>query len=554
MARLEPEFMIARGLLPENLPPTFSSDKLWSALDGDTAGYRVSGSVTGQACVYNASKRGGHRRTFSLPHPLFVREQAIFLREHWAHISDIFDGASGSVSRPIIDHAGPRSVRITSHQDLPRLQLQRLSRFRYCLVTDVSRFYSSIYTHALPWAINGKAAAKADQSTSSSTVFGNRLDFALRQSQAKQTIGIAVGPDTCKVIAEILMSAVDRRFIELSGSKPPAYLRHVDDYWIGGNSVEACEKHLQNLRLAMREYELDINEAKTITLPTQQVFRQSWSSGFERDIRDALRPSGRRAGSDIVSVVGSVIEQAARGGDDGIIKRAVRVIDEQKLWSADWELLEHFLVQCAVQFPHSIDYVARVVAWRVRTGQPTDQALWVEVAHDLALRSARVGHDSEVAWSLYLLKELDQKVTKALSDAVLANNSALVTSLLAHFSVHGLAADSRLRSTLSGVVDGDPYAGPHWPLALELNHLSRKTISWALPAGSPALRTLQAARASMIRWTAPPKVFNGQQAADGDARLPATAIEDFGSDYRGDGAQMAEIESSGKDDLSELLE
>ena len=551
MPELIPELCIAKGLLPENLPPILSSQQVWAALPDEVSGYRITGSVTGQPCLYNASKRGGQRRAFSLPHPLFLREQAIFLRKHWAHIAGIFDAASGSVSRPIIDEAGPRHIRMTPHQALPRLQLQRLSRYRYCLVTDVSRFYHSVYTHALPWAINGKAEAKADKSNDSLSVFGNRLDFALRQSQLGQTVGIAVGPDTCKIVAEILMSAVDKRFIELSGSTPPAYLRHVDDYWVGGHSVEACEKHLQNLRLALRNYELDINEAKTRILPTQQVFRQSWSSGFERDIRDALRHGVERRGSDTVSVVGNVIEQAARDGDDGIIKRAIRVIDEQRLWAADWELLEHFLVQCAVQFSHSFDYVARVVAWRLRTGQTVDNRLWTEVAYDVAMRSARLGHDSEVIWGIYLLKELNQRLTKPLSDAVIANNSALVTSLLAHFPVHRLANDRRLIAALRETVDGDPYAGPHWPLALELNYLSQTNLSWSGKTGDAALGSLHAARASIIQWEALPKVFRADRAS-AEANLPEAAIEDFGSDYRGDGAETSMNDITGQEELSDF--
>ena len=211
MPELSPELSIAKGLLPENLPPAFDTRQLWSALPGMEAGYLVGGNVKGQPCAYNASKRGGQRRTFSVPHPVYVREQALFLRKHWPHILGIFDAATGSASRPVIDEAGPRHIRITPHQELPRLQLQRLSRYRYCLVTDVSRFYPSVYTHALPWAINGKSAAKLDTSPQSPKVFGNRLDYALRQSQSSQTVGIAVGPDTCKVVAEILMSAVTRK-------------------------------------------------------------------------------------------------------------------------------------------------------------------------------------------------------------------------------------------------------------------------------------------------------------------------------------------------------
>ena len=199
------------------------------------------------------------------PHPTFVRDQGLFFEKHWTHIEALFEAAIGSLSRPTVDSQGARHVHVTSHQELPRLRLKRLSRFRFCLVTDVSRFFPSVYTHTLSWAINGKSAAKSDTQPNSAAVFGNRLDFIIRQAQSRQTIGIPVGPDASKIVAEILMSAVDKRFLELSGKSAPAYVRHVDDYWVGGHTHEECEKHLQNLRLALKEYQLDINYLKRVS-------------------------------------------------------------------------------------------------------------------------------------------------------------------------------------------------------------------------------------------------------------------------------------------------
>ncbi len=260
---IDPELLVSKGLFPENLPPVYTTRSIWGALNPKQTTYAVSAKATGELSLYNASKRGGQRRMFAIPHPLFVKEQGLFFQKHWTDIEALFGTATGSVSRPEPDNEGPRHVRITSHRDLPKTRLQRLSRFKFCLVTDVARFYYSVYTHAFPWALNGKLPAKKDGDWKSASVFGNRLDFLLRQAQAKQTIGIPVGPDASKIAAEIIMSAVDQSFIKRSGKSAPVYVRHVDDYWIGGHSHEECEKHLTNLRAALKDYELDINETKT---------------------------------------------------------------------------------------------------------------------------------------------------------------------------------------------------------------------------------------------------------------------------------------------------
>ena len=266
------ELLVRKGLFPENLPPVYTAQNIWPAFGPSGTAYTVTTKTLGEPCVYNASKRGGQRRLFGIPHPAFIKDQGLFFEKHWTDIDALFQAACGSLSRPTVDPVGPRHVRITSHQELPRLRLASLSRFRFCLITDVARFYPSVYTHTLPWAINGKSASKTDRHSNSAAVFGNRLDFIIRQAQLGQTIGIPVGPDTSKLVAEIIMSAVDKRFLELSRKPVPDYVRHVDDYWIGGNTHEECEKHLQRLRLALKEYQLDINELKTRIISTKYVF------------------------------------------------------------------------------------------------------------------------------------------------------------------------------------------------------------------------------------------------------------------------------------------
>lgn len=527
---ISPELLITKGLLPENVPPVYTAANIWPTFGAGGAAYTVTGKVVGEPCVYNASKRGGQRRLFGIPHPTFVKDQGVFFHKHWADIQTLFDAAVGSISRPTVDTVGARHIRITPHHELPRLRLKRLSRFRLCLVTDVSRFYPSVYTHAFPWAINGKVAAKADTQSNSSTVFGNRLDFIVRQAQSRQTIGMPVGPDASKIAAEILMAAVDKRFIALSGKIPPTYLRHVDDYWIGGNTHEECEKHLQNLRLALKEYELDISETKTRIISMKYVFGESWPSELESEIRECLGPGGKFTGMDPIPTFGKIVDRATRDNDDGIIKHALRVIDERKLWSVNWEIVEHFLAQCAVQFPHSFDYVARVIAWRIRTKKSVDKALWIEIARLTALQNAKLGRDSESAWAIWLIKELNQKITTALSDALLGNCGALVLCFLAHFPKYKLATDKKLYDRLRNVVEGNPFAGAFWPLTLELAHLREADPSWSASATPAALRLLHDAKISIIDWNALPRVF--AEASPGvDESGPDYAIEDYGADY-----------------------
>lgn len=550
MASISAERLVSHGLFPENLPSVFTTRNIWSNLAPGSTTYCVTAKAVGEICPYDASKRGGQRRVFGIPHPLFLRDQGIFFENHWTDIETAFASSPGSASKPVLDDKGPRHIRITPHSDLNRIRLKKLSRFAFCLIADVSRFFPSVYSHSIPWALNGKRAAKLDRETRSATVWGNRLDFSIRQAQSGQTLGIPVGTDTSKIVAEIIMSSVDKELIRLSGAQPPTYVRHVDDYWIGGHTIDECERYLRHLRTALKEHSLDINELKTKVISTKFVFGDSWPSEIERAIVNSVG-SPRSGGTidppieDPVAMFGMIIERAVAANDDGIIRKAVRVLDRRRLWENDWEVLEHFLAQCAVQFPHSFDYVARVIAWRLRRGKPVDRDLWIDISRHTALHNGSLGRDSEACWAIWLLKELDSKLLKPLTDVLAANLSPLGLAFLAHFPRHRMATDRRLLRTLRGGVSGDPFSGSFWPLSLELEHLGAGDPEWFSGRTLPVLRTLHSARVSIIEWNAPPKVFSGGGGRDpGPLDDPDFAIENIGSDYISDDEEDDDSERS----------
>jgi len=334
------------------------------------------------------------------------------------------------------------------------------------------------------------------------------------------------------------MAAVDKEFVRRSGKKKPTFLRHVDDYWVGGNSVEECEKHLQNLRGALREFELDINEVKTKIISTKYIFGDSWPLEFDKEIRDSLSPIGGFYNLDPIATLSKVVDRATRDNDEGLIRHIIRVIDERRLWSANWDFLEHFLAQCAVQFPHSFDYVARVIAWRHRTKKSIDGVLWRDVAKLIAAQNAATGRDSEVAWALWLIKELGATIPKATTDLIVQNNSSLVLAFLAHCAKHKVSSDKSLLDKLRSVVERDPHSGGYWPLTLELTHLDEADRAWSTIRAQAILEILHVAKVSLIDWAAPPKVFQSEDTDVGpDDDGPEYAIEDFGSDYQGDGGE-----------------
>lgn len=88
------------------------------------------------------------------------------------------------------------------------------SHGRFLVRADISRFYQSIYTHSVPWALHGKAFAKRYRRARN---VGNQLDQLLRSCQDEQTNGIPIGPDSSLLVAEIILSAIDERLKRHAG-------------------------------------------------------------------------------------------------------------------------------------------------------------------------------------------------------------------------------------------------------------------------------------------------------------------------------------------------
>ncbi len=536
---------LRKGLLPDNLPPFVTSREISTSNFANGTAYQVTSEVKGNHSPFNASKRGFQRRSFGLSHPVFVKDAANFFEKNWKDLRSHLSNVSGSVSVPDFEGTQSRAVKITPHSRLPTIRLKRLAKYKFCLVTDISRCFPSIYTHSVPWALNGKARAKEDFKPHSASVWGNRLDYIMRQSQDGQTMGVPVGPDHSRVVAEIILKSIDDEFEKETGIND--YLRHVDDYWIGRSSFDACEAALHKLRQSLNEYSLDINEQKTRIVPTSSVIAEVWPYDLEAQLEAAFDLNTvNRFESRIVSLLGNIIEHSTKSSDDGIIKFFLRKLDNWKKWDSHWSILEPFLAHIAVQFPHCVDYVAQIVAWRIRTDREIDAVLWTEIGQVILASGAQSGRDSETLWALWLSKELGTILSEQMFEAVVENNGPLVIAALPHMAANGLVAQHPPLKELWTLVEGRPLSGVSWPLVLELVHFDVAAPSAIDLDGPVALRAIFDEKCSLFSWGRHPEAFLD---ADDEIELdPDSALGDLGGGYEDDEDDEDERDDAELDD------
>ncbi len=199
------ERLLNFGYLPSQLPPPFTTVSLsanyiallavWDSLPPANGG-KVPKAPPTKAEVFSVARAGHQRRTTCIPNPV---AQTYLCREvvlSWGSIVRHFRRSRISASHPRFRRDASRAAILPSMQGLYERRLLKGAGFRYVLRTDISRFFPTVYTHSIPWAVHGKATAKTKKNRNnlSAKFYGNLLDLAVRQCQDEQTFGL---PGVC---------------------------------------------------------------------------------------------------------------------------------------------------------------------------------------------------------------------------------------------------------------------------------------------------------------------------------------------------------------------
>lgn len=135
--------------------------------------------------------------------------------------------------------------------------------YKYCIKTDITDCYGSIYTHTISWAIHGKAWSKNHRKHN--VGLGNIIDSSIQYLQSGQTNGIPQGSILFDFIAEIVLGYADFELSRKLANITEEFhiIRYRDDYRIFSNSKELSEKILRELSDVLSELNMHFNSKKT---------------------------------------------------------------------------------------------------------------------------------------------------------------------------------------------------------------------------------------------------------------------------------------------------
>lgn len=427
---LTTENLIRKGYFPDEIIPPFNTEELADCLS-EIAPISTYTCKKSKCVNMDIPKLKTFRRNLGIPNPLHQIKLSKLIEDNWTNIDAFLAGSILSITPISISPTSRRSIEEPDFFDKTQQQILRSTSSRYLLQLDISRFYPSIYTHSIPWAIHTKPIAKASMGTSIfRSLYGNLIDEAVRNSQDQQTIGIPIGPDTSRVISEMIGAAIDK---ELKASMPNIVgLRHIDDFYFYFKTLAEVEKAKSIVQTIIREYELELNPRKVKIAELPYVVSEPWLTQL-RNFKFSTNPKSQK--KDIVEYFNLVFDFTNKYPDDYVLSYAISRIQFIKIDNSNFELFECLVLQSIQAEPKVIRNVLSLLLQNQNEGRVLNRDRIKETLDVFLEYHSDLENIYEISWALWICKSFEIIINEknALKITTIDNSIvALVTLDLYH--------------------------------------------------------------------------------------------------------------------------
>lgn len=455
--------LIRKGYLPSELPPPYTTESLANNLTTITNQINVYRPNKSKCCNYSITRIKHLRRLLGIPNPLQEIRLCQALVDNWTEISNFYSRSMLSLSRPMVISNSERALtRSHKYGQIFEEGVLRSTSSRYLLRTDISRYYPTLYTHSIPWALHTKALAKVSRGDS---LYGNIIDRCVRNTQDEQTIGIPVGPDSSFAISEMISTAIDERLMQMFNNLNG--IRYMDDYFLFLGSYSEAEQVLAAFLAILKDFELELNPSKTFILEQPEILDQSWAAELRLF---SFRQTDSRQRNDILDYFNKAFELVRKYPNAYILKYALTRIKSQRVIQDNWSLYEAFLLKSIITEPNVLPIVSQIFLTYSTMGYTFDNTKIKNVITEMVCHHAQFKHGFEISWSMWLSRMLGI----SLADRAVAAISSLDDSVIALIALQ-MRADGLVDGALdlalwrSLMVAGSLY-NEYWLLAYEAKH------------------------------------------------------------------------------------
>lgn len=453
--------LLGRGYLPAEMPPPFTSLSFARA-----APYLPDpGSEWTEPARFNLARPGGLSRVLTIPGPASHLKLARAIGASMVDLEAAFASSDLSLSIPKKD-VNRAFVTSVSFGDRPNARVQRMHTARYTLISDVSEFYRSIYTHSIPWALHGKKQERARLRTRGTLRSGNRLDEAVRIGQSGQTKGIPIGPDASFVIAEAIMCRIDAELVRAHPWIAGSSIRFFDDLEVYAPTRSQAEAVLVTWQALLAQYELTPNPLKTRIIEGPPSITSPWRTQLTQyNVRE---DSDRKRSNDVQGLMALAFALGSDYPTDPVVSYAISRTSRLGLEQQSWSEFLSFLLPAAIMEPSSLKYVARALDLAVAADQPLPPALESTINNVAAFHS-QFEHGAIVSWAIWILTTHCLAIHASTAERIVAMNDPTCLILLRHAADLGFADLSSLdlESFERRASSPESLANGDWMLAYE---------------------------------------------------------------------------------------
>lgn len=424
--------LLSKGYFPKELPPVFTTADFGTHVDEIVQEWRSGdvfkpdskslgklpgktprrGSYTyrlssAEAETISKPKRGYERRDVHITHPLPQALLACEIGANWRPIQGWLLRQTFSEDEIRVGPDFERSVKGINFAVHATKKSYLQATSDWVVTTDITRFYPSIYTHSIAWAAYGKERVKRNLTAYKGSL-ADRIDLLVRSCNRNQTVGIPVGPETSRIIAEVISARIDSEYrSRFPEAKVDSIDRLQDDWTIGVPSLEEAERVLSVISGIYRGFGLDINGSKTSIDRIVSERQSAWISemgAFLSQGRGVLSGARLREFLELTLILQSQNPSAP------VVSYALSVIEDVEIAPGDLPATESFLIKAAVVAPISLDRICRVILdIQSRTKALSAKRIGQRFIH-LAEVALDKGQGFEVIWFLYTLRGLKRPI------------------------------------------------------------------------------------------------------------------------------------------------
>jgi hypothetical protein len=420
--------LLSKGYFPKELPPVFTTED-FGRLSQDVLDRWIADGVfkidikslgktpckkkrknaytyfleSAEAEILSKPKRGYERRNLHITHPI---PQALLVKEiseNWKAVQKWLSRQAFSLDEIKISsdyERGIKDINFGAHRE-KSFYLEATAD--WLVKTDITRFYPSIYTHSIPWAAYGKERVKSRLSYYKGS-FADRIDVLVRACNRNQTVGIPIGPETSRIIAEIISSRIDADFQSYKLDLTAHSIDRLQDDWsVGARTLEQAEDVITCISSIYRSFGLEINGSKTSVDHIIGSRRKTWISEMGAFLSHR---SGSLRGARLREFIVLSLRLQSDFQSEPVISYALSVIERAGIANPDIREIESFLLKSAVIAPSSMDKICRIILnLQFTSGGISAERIGRRFVL-LAERNLEKGHHFEVIWLLYTLRGL----------------------------------------------------------------------------------------------------------------------------------------------------